>query len=362
MRKSSLAIFFAACLFSSMAMAGSNNPTSLGAVSSNINSTAGFFTSGNINTSAWTTTGLLFGSAAATYNDATSSGVVTNQGLSSFGIPTLTATSPTTYTNSGTVIIRGAPVSGTNVTQTNAAALLVETGHVRILAGNLALPFGSYSGGSVNVGTGSVNISGNQSVASWTTSGVLFRANAVTLTDTTGTGTIAIRAASSLAASTLASTSAVTLTDAATLYISGAPLAGTNTTITAGSALYIAAGDLKLAAGQIVLGSSPFVSSVAPTISSGFGTAPSIVNGTSASFSLNVGTGGTASSGVIGLPTATNGWNCTCNDITTTSTTVGFCKQTVSTTTSATIGNFSTGAISSPWNASDVLNVNCFAR
>jgi pectate lyase-like protein len=50
---------------------------------------------------------------------------------------------------------------------------------------------------------------------------------------------------------------------------------------------------------------------VAPTISSGFGTGASIAsnNGT-ATFRLNVGTGGTASSGVIGLPTATNGWNC----------------------------------------------------
>lgn len=47
----------------------------------------------------------------------------------------------------------------------------------------------------------------------------------------------------------------------------------------------------------------------APTIASGFGTNPSIVhnNGT-ASFQINVGTGGTASSGVITFPAAGNGW------------------------------------------------------
>jgi Pectate lyase superfamily protein len=52
-------------------------------------------------------------------------------------------------------------------------------------------------------------------------------------------------------------------------------------------------------------------SATAPTISSGFGSSPSIAskNGT-ATFRLNVGTGGTANSGVIDMPTAANGWNC----------------------------------------------------
>lgn len=101
-------------------------------------------------------------------------------------------------------------------------------------------------------------------------------------------------------------------------------------------------------------------SATAPTISSGFGTSPSIVasNGT-CSFQINVGTGGSATSGVIGLPTATTGWVCAVTDITTESTTVFFTKQTASSTTTATVGNFNTSAAAAAWVASDKLNVSC---
>jgi hypothetical protein len=101
-------------------------------------------------------------------------------------------------------------------------------------------------------------------------------------------------------------------------------------------------------------------SGTAPTISSGFGTSPSIVanNGTCA-FQINVGTGGSATSGVIGLPTATTGWVCSVEDITTESTTVFRTKQTASSTTSATVGNFNTSAAAAAWVASDKLMVSC---
>jgi hypothetical protein len=104
-------------------------------------------------------------------------------------------------------------------------------------------------------------------------------------------------------------------------------------------------------------------SSTAPTISSGFGTSPSIAtnNGTY-SFTVNVGTGGSASSGAIGLPTATNGWNCYATDITTTSSTVFVTKQTASSTTSCTVGNFNTSGAAAAWAASDVLAVTAWAR
>lgn len=104
------------------------------------------------------------------------------------------------------------------------------------------------------------------------------------------------------------------------------------------------------------------ISGTAPTISSGFGTSPSIANqnGTAA-FTINVGTGGSATSGVIGLPTANTGWSCQPTDITTTSSTVFMTKQTASSATSATIGNFNDTGTAAAWTASDVLSVSCHA-
>lgn len=116
-------------------------------------------------------------------------------------------------------------------------------------------------------------------------------------------------------------------------------------------------------AGGSIQGSTgaPLYSPTLPTISSGFGSSPSVTvaNGTAA-FRVNVGTGGAASTGVIGLPTATTGWNCFCTDITTASTTVTDCKQTASTTATATVGNFAAAGTAGAWTASDILAVSCF--
>lgn len=66
----------------------------------------------------------------------------------------------------------------------------------------------------------------------------------------------------------------------------------------------------------IYLGGSYVFSGRAPTISSGFGTSPSIVAGRGVAFRLDVGTGGTASSGVVGFAdTVTTGYICNCTDV-----------------------------------------------
>lgn len=101
-----------------------------------------------------------------------------------------------------------------------------------------------------------------------------------------------------------------------------------------------------------------------PTISSGFGTSPSIANNSGEfTFTVNVGTGGTATSGVISLPAgsltaALHGWDVKCVDITTNSATVFMTKQTATTTTTATIGNFNTSGVAAAWVASDILSCN----
>lgn len=79
--------------------------------------------------------------------------------------------------------------------------------------------------------------SGNINAPSWTTTSPTFNSSAALLTDTTGSGTIAIRAGHSLLSPNFASSSAVTITDAANLYVNG-NVASTNTTITNNWAIY----------------------------------------------------------------------------------------------------------------------------
>src|SRR3989344_1717966 len=99
------------------------------------------------------------------------------------------------------------------------------------------------SSGYVGIGVASptsiLNIGTSKSDTSWTTTGKNFAVNANTLTDTSGTGTITTRVANSFGIPTFASDNAVTITNAATLYIAGAPAAGTNTTLTNSNALHV---------------------------------------------------------------------------------------------------------------------------
>lgn len=129
-------------------------------------------------------------------------------------------------------------------------------------------------------------------------------------------------------------------------------------------------GDATFSASRLFFASSinatnVLIGAAAPTISSGFGSAATIpFNNGTASFVVNVGTGGAATSGVIGLaPTAANGWNCHSTDITATSTHTALeTMQTASTTTTATIESQSrsTGAATA-WATGSLVRMSCFA-
>jgi hypothetical protein len=88
-------------------------------------------------------------------------------------------------------------------------------------------------------------IPANFSQSAWGTDGALFQANTAIVTDssTAGSGTATSATFYSLAQPTLAATNAsVTTTTSATFYIAGAPITGTNQTITNPKAEWIAAG------------------------------------------------------------------------------------------------------------------------
>lgn len=100
-------------------------------------------------------------------------------------------------------------------------------------------------------------------------------------------------------------------------------------------------------------------SSAVPTVTSA-GTSPSVSdnNGT-CSFTVNVGTGGTATTVVLGLPSAATGWTCHGSDITTQSTSVFLLKQTATTANSATLVNYNTAGAATAFVASDHLRLSC---
>lgn len=100
-------------------------------------------------------------------------------------------------------------------------------------------------------------------------------------------------------------------------------------------------------------GGKRLISGAAPTVSSGFGTSPAIPNNNgAASFTVDVGTGGVATSGILNLgATASTGWNCFVIDRTTNIVT----RETATTTTTATL------TAASAWGANDILQVTCFA-
>ena len=107
----------------------------------------------------------------------------------------------------------------------------------------------------------------------------------------------------------------------------------------------------------------PVFHSTAPTVTSA-GTNPSVSGTNTAAFRVNVGTGGTATTIVLAMPTATTGWNCYANYITGSAANRANQQmvQQSSTTTAVTVQNqtISTGAALA-FTASDIVAFQCVA-
>lgn len=113
------------------------------------------------------------------------------------------------------------------------------------------------------------------------------------------------------------------------------------------------------------LGTPILITGTAPTVTSA-GTSPSVTssNGT-ATFRVNVGTGGTATTIVLAMPTASTGWNCNGSNITAAAANrnpTGILFQQSSTTTAATLQyqTVGTGAALA-FVASDIVQISCMA-
>jgi hypothetical protein len=181
-----------------------------------------------------------------------------------------------------------------NLLTTNGAGL---TSWASSITGTFTFNNGVANNPKLTIGNGSL------SSTAWTTTGIGLRVQAFTATDTSSTaGTVAASHVHAIAASTMASTNAITVTDAASLYVAAAPTAGTNTTITNGWAI-LAGGRIKASAVDATpIGSTTASTGAFTTISAtgvitstqATGTAPFTVASTTQVANLNAATAGTA--------------------------------------------------------------------
>jgi len=203
--------------------------------------TARLHIAGNISAAAWTTSGARLRLATGTYTDTSSSGTVALVAADSITAPTIAASSATTYTVASTLYIGGAPGAGANVTITNGYSMWVQTGDVAF-QGRLRLA-------ATNTGTttSQLDIGGSAvSAEAWGAAGIAIRHRGNQFTDTSSSGTVGSAHTHSLGTCTFNASSVTTYTNAAALYISAAPAAGTNVTITNAYGLFIDAGDVRL--------------------------------------------------------------------------------------------------------------------
>lgn len=91
-----------------------------------------------------------------------------------------------------------------------------------------------------------LSLSGDRSSAAWTTTGIGLRIAAATYTDTSSSGTVASMCVHNIGAPTVAASSSTTYTVGSTLRIAGAPINGSNVTITKKYTLEIASGSVLI--------------------------------------------------------------------------------------------------------------------
>ena len=177
--------------------------------------------------------GLAFTTPAQTYT-VTGTNTASYVAGSYFGIPTITNPSVGTATTAATLYVAGAPVAAGSQVLTNPYSLYVAGGPV-YMNSNITTPYGLFAK-NINLNQG-----GNNGSA-WGASGNLFQVSSSTSQDTStaASGTATLETFSSFAAPILSATNtSVTTTEAATVYIGGAPTAGTNQTITRAHSLAI---------------------------------------------------------------------------------------------------------------------------
>lgn len=228
-----------------------------------------------------------------------------------------------------------------------------------------------FQAGSLSVGSGSVAI-GTGSTKSLTSGGSQMTAvgyqtlnHDLSGVNETAIGYQALTAVTSGSSNTALGASAGALITTGTGNIAIGALAA-DTVLTTGSSNILIGNSLDASTSStnswLNIGNAIRGSLAAPTISSGFGSTPSVPAGaSSAAFTVNVGTGGSATSGVITfLDPAPNGYACDVTDSTSVGTLTTASVPTSASTSTWTSYSRTTG-IATAWNASDILVAKCMA-
>jgi len=147
-------------------------------------------------------------------------------------------------------------------TTTSTGTITITSGTVGAInnmsIGGTTAAAGTFTGLTVNSTTNTPTLATTTTAISstaWTTTGINFRIQARTYTDTTSaSGTVAASYINALSAPTLASSNTITITDAANLYVA-APVNGTGTSFTNASAI-LTNGVIK---STVATGTAPFV-------------------------------------------------------------------------------------------------------
>lgn len=194
---------------------------------------------------------------------------VTNYRFMEIDGPIMAATAATTFTSPATLWVNGPPTTGTNATVSAPYSLYVNSGNI-LFKGTLTM---NMSGQNILVTQAATSSTAatNFQINSGTMSNITASAEVIdvnfNLSHTIGhaTGALATQRSFLIQAPTLTFVGASTVTTAATVAISGAPIASTNATITSSYALWIQLGTTAVAASTTTGASINMAPGTAPT-------------------------------------------------------------------------------------------------
>jgi hypothetical protein len=207
-----------------------------------------------------------------------STGALTTQRTHRFQQRTYSFVGASTITNAATVAIEGAPIAGTNATITNAYSLWVQAGESHFDGPLRVTPAVVTSG--IPIGINLTEAAHTGLTASTEYLSVNFNMAA---TIQHATGALTTQRAAVFQAPTYSFVGASTITTAATLAVTGAPVAGTNATITNNYSFWVQGGMVRLDDGF----------SHAGTTAGFYGATPATQQVSGANLTNNVTSGGT---------------------------------------------------------------------